>query len=145
MGISLATISGVTGELRVAIELLSRGYVVSQPIVPCQYDYVTETMDGFFKIQVKSTKTGRVHIGRGTGRIKGSLRGYSEDAFDVLVVVDSKNFYVLSREVLGDSKSLNTRDLDSFCENWSVLPPPITKQVPAESVPEQVVIPFKNL
>lgn len=85
----------MAGEQLATMDLLTKGFMVLQPITDIveNYDLVIETVEGMKKVQVKTgaIKNGRMLVDvRRSSRASGS-RHYEEGAYDLLAIVNLEN------------------------------------------------------
>lgn len=103
---------------------LQRGYVVSVPLAVTQYDLITESDDGFVRVQVKTT-TRRDRYGRWVAGIERqvyeadvtgtngarSRRAYRDDEIDMFfITTGDRSRYLIPLAATGGARTLSLDD-----------------------------------
>jgi hypothetical protein len=119
-------LKGSITELKVATELLTRGYGVYSPVIQNgPVDCVIETSRGFKKIQIKrARKKNSVSNNYFVPIIAGRTRcNYGEFDIDYIIAEINERFFIMERSEFGNKK--NQCLSINHCEGtWFKIPPP---------------------
>ena len=110
--VSSTQIKGKITELNVALYFLKLGYVVSQPIIDMRYDYLLDTGDHIYKIQIKSCRTNEtkdyIEFNSSNTHIntQGTVKKSYQDQIDFFATFYEGQCYLIPVEECGKTKKL---------------------------------------
>lgn len=107
--ISNTLLKGRITELLCIQKILSMGYIVSTPDVPCQYDIIIDTGDRLLKVQIKSCRLNKQQTGIefNTSSITHNNNGYTtrlytKNMVDYFCTWYENNCYLIPFEECGN-------------------------------------------
>ena len=71
-------LKGRLTEIKVATFFLELGYIISTPIIPCQYDFLLDVNNKIYKLQVKTCRSVEGGIEFNTSSITHNSLGYTK-------------------------------------------------------------------